>query len=346
MADLNHKNPIYLHILSTSVPLLLIVFLAILSFAFQPKTPTNSQVSSKPPAVTNNNAAPRVFTSPKTDTQVVTATPSTAVNPPKAVAPAKPKITVAVPKGSKVEPVVTPSPSSSVNSLTPVTPSSSSGSSSSSPTPPKTSSYTSTNWSGYLAATSSYTSVSGTWNATSVSGNGSSTSADATWIGIGGVTSGDLIQVGTQNIVSASGQVSSGAFYEMLPASSRTVPGMTVNGGDSISASVTEISSGQWTITIRDNTNSESFSINVSYSSSLSSAEWIEEDPSYVNGRLIPFDNFNSASFNGSSTTSSGNVLNLSGSDAQPITMVNSVGQPIAVPSAIAGDGASFSISP
>jgi hypothetical protein len=269
----------------------------------------------------------------------------------------------------KPEPVVTPAPSSSVSGLSPTTstptPSSTAPTtpqippttstptpSSTAPTTPQTSTptiatgYLSTNWSGYLATDANFTGVSASWIVTSPTGNNASISADSTWIGIGGVTSGDLIQTGTQNIVSASGQVSTSAFYELLPVSSQPISDITVSPGDSITASIAEVSGEQWTITITDNTDEESSTITVTYSSSLSSAEWIEEDPSYSSRRQIPFDNFNKASFTNASASANGNTVDLAESTAQPVTMVNNSGQTIAEPSAIGADGSSFNVIP
>lgn len=293
------------------------------------------------------SASPRPATHISTATKVPakppTPVPAAAPTPAPAPAPAPVKKAVAT-AGSRTQPVVTPSPGSSVSGLTPTSPSPS-------PSQPSggsqtTTGYTSLNWSGYLAANATFTAVSGSWNATMATGNGSTTTADSTWIGIGGVTSNDLIQVGTENIISANGQVSTAAFYEMLPASSQTIPSLKVSEGDSMSASVVEIGSGLWTISITDNTTGKSWSATVSYASSLSSAEWIEEDPSYANGQLIPFANFGGAVFTAGRTTMNGSSLTIAGSTSQPVTMVNSGGQPIAVPSAIGGDGASFSVAP
>lgn len=189
----------------------------------------------------------------------------------------------------------------------------------------------------------SLTTVSASWTTPTVTGNGSTTSADATWIGIGGVSSNDLIQVGTEDTVSASGTVSAGAFYEMLPAASQIIPGITVSQGDSMSASVSEISTGQWTITITDTTDSESFTTNVSYTSTNSSAEWIEEDPSYSNGHLVPFDNFGLASFTNCKTTDNGTLELIDNAGADPVTMVNRSNQPIATPSSLSGNA--FSVT-
>jgi hypothetical protein len=160
------------------------------------------------------------------------------------------------------------------------------------------------------------------------------------------VTSGDLIQTGTQNIISASGQVSTSAFYELLPGYSQPVPGVTVSPGDSMTASIVEVSSEQWTITITDNTDKESDTVTVTYNSSLSSAEWIEEDPSYSFRTQIPFDSFNKASFLNALTIANGSTFNIAESTAQPVTMVNSSGQTVAEPSAIGTDGASFNVIP
>jgi hypothetical protein len=159
------------------------------------------------------------------------------------------------------------------------------------------------------------------------------------------VTTDDLIQVGTDNTITAGGHVTTSAFYEILPAASVNIPSLTVTPGDSMSAAISKLSGNQWSVTITDNTNSESYNTTLTYASSESSAEWIEEDPSYSATRQIPFDNFGSASFSSALSTMDGSSLNLTGSDAAPITMVNQSDQTIAVPSAIGSDGASFSVT-
>jgi len=271
------------------------------------------------------------------------AAPATKNNP----APAAAATTSSSSSSPKAAPVVTPAPDSSVSSLTPVAPTTpSSTSPSTAPSsPPTTTSYTSTNWSGYLATNGSFNAVSGSWQATNAIGISGTTSADSTWIGIGGVSTSDLIQVGTQNIIAANGQVSSSAFYELLPDFAQTVPGVTVTPGDSLTASLTEISSGQWSISITDQTNGQSYTATVAYASSNSSAEWVEEDPSYSSNRQIPFDNFQTASFSAGSTTMNGSSTTIAGSNAQSIFMVNHSGQTIAAPSALTSNGAGFTVT-
>jgi hypothetical protein len=190
-----------------------------------------------------------------------------------------------------------------------------------------------------------YTGVSAAWVVPNVTGNGTSTSADGTWIGIGGVTTGDLIQTGTQDVVSVSGTVSTSAFYEMLPQASITIPGVRVSPGDSVSATITELSAGSWNIAFTDRSDSQTYTISVTYASSESSAEWIEEDPSYANGSLVPLDNFGSATFSGGTVITQGSAVTISSSKASPITLVTTSGKIVAVPSNLTADGGGFTVT-
>jgi hypothetical protein len=254
---------------------------------------------------------------------------------------------VTLPQSAQPAPVVTPAPSASVTGLAPVNPtpppsapSSPSDTTPPQPTTPVTSSYTSLNWAGYMATAGTYTTVSGAW--TVPTATGATTSYDATWIGIGGVKSSDLIQVGTDNTVSSTGQETSEAFYEMLPQSSRTIP-LQVNSGDKMTASLTQTSTNRWQITITDTTIGKTYTKTVSYASSYSSAEWIEEDPSDISNSLLSLDTFTPVSF--TAAASSNSNLTLTTGNAQPVTMVTTAGKPIATPSTLGTDGQSFSVT-
>lgn len=199
------------------------------------------------------------------------------------------------------------------------------------------------NWSGYIADNGNYTSVTGTWTIPQPTTSGH-TATDATWVGIGGVSSNDLIQAGTQNVVSPSGQVSTTAFYELLPTASTSINTVPVKPGDSITVTITQQSSGQWLINFIDNTTNQNYQTTMTYDSSLSSAEWIEEAPS--NGvSVLPLDNFGTIQFSSGSTTQNGSQISISGSNAHAITMVNGAGQALATPSGLGSDGASFSVT-
>jgi hypothetical protein len=207
-------------------------------------------------------------------------------------------------------------------------------------TTPARTSDTSSNWSGYVANGGTYTSVTGTWNVPQV--GATTTGADATWVGIGGVTGTDLIQAGTQATV-AGGSVSYEAWIEMLPASSRTIS-LDVAPGDSVTVTITEQSNGEWLIAMVNNTTKSSYQRAVQYNSSRSSAEWIQEAPSAGRG-VVPLDDFGSVRFTGGSAVRDGKTLNLSALGATPVAMVNRAGQAIAQPSTLGADGNSFAVT-
>ncbi len=200
---------------------------------------------------------------------------------------------------------------------------------------------TSRNWAGYAATSGSFTSVSGSWTVPTVA-PGEGMSSDAVWVGIGGVTSQDLIQAGTQDVVQG-GQVNRQAWIEMLPGASQPVS-VTPNAGDSMNVSVVQQSAGSWQLTLRDASTGQSYQTTVPYTSSLSSAEWIVEAPD--DGRQeITLDNFGSVAFSGASTVDNGQSQTIAQANGQGITMVGANGQAIATPSSLGADGASFSVA-
>jgi hypothetical protein len=210
-------------------------------------------------------------------------------------------------------------------------------------TPQSSTSDTTTNWAGYVSTGGTYAAVSGSWTVPSVSGGSDTVAADATWIGIGGDTSDDLIQIGTQNAVQA-GQVTTGTFYERLPDTSEDVPSVNVNAGDTVTASIRQVATGSWMISITDTTNGESYTNAVAYNSSESSAEWVEEAPSMETG-VIPLDDFGTLTFTGGGTTENGSTLSIAGSDARVLTMDNTAGEALTSTSTLTRDGGGFTVS-
>jgi len=199
----------------------------------------------------------------------------------------------------------------------------------------------SSNWSGYAANGGAFTSVTATWTVPTVSAT--SSGADATWVGIGGLTSNDLLQAGTQAMVDGSGTVEYSSWIEMLPQSSRNVP-LSVSAGDSVTVTITQQGGNDWLIAMKNNTTNGSYSVTVQYSSSSSSAEWVQEAPSVGRG-LISLDQFGTVKFSGASAVRDGKTMSLSALGAKAITMINGQGQAIAQPSTIASDGSSFTIA-
>jgi hypothetical protein len=203
----------------------------------------------------------------------------------------------------------------------------------------------SANWSGYAATGGTYTAVNGTWTVPQFAPS-SPAGADATWVGIGGVSSRDLIQAGTQQTVSGNGSTQYQAWVETLPQASHPVP-LAVNPGDSITIDITQSpqAQDQWLVNFTNNTTGQTYQLTEHYTSSMSSAEWIEEAPSAARGRQIPLDTFGTIDFSQGSTVKDGQTVTIADSGAQPITMVARGSHQTAKPSSLGADGASFTIT-
>jgi hypothetical protein len=171
-------------------------------------------------------------------------------------------------------------------------------------------------------------------------------SADATWIGIGGVNSNDLIQSGTQAVVQ-DGQVTYQAWIEMLPAVLQPIP-LTVHAGDSVTVSLAEQSPGQWGLSFNDNTTAQNYKTTVAYNSSHSSAEWIEEMPVGGSGGALgylPLDNFGSVNFENGYAVANGSAQSIALSGAQAIDMVTNNQTPLASTSNLDQTGGNFTVT-
>lgn len=190
---------------------------------------------------------------------------------------------------------------------------------------------TSLNWAGYEAEGGTFTGVTGSWIVpqTPTSANTAGGRADATWVGIGGARSRDLIQAGTQTLVSRNGAVEYQAWYEMLPDASIPVP-LTVKPGDSITATVAHLSDSNWRIIIANNTSGKQYEKTVTYNSSYSSAEWVQERVSTTRGVFLPLNDFGSVTFTNASAVKDGTNQPLSQFGARPVSMINSSGQILA----------------
>jgi hypothetical protein len=209
-----------------------------------------------------------------------------------------------------------------------------------------TSRNTSHNWSGYAATSSArdYTGVTGTWTVPQPEA-ASTAGVSAAWVGIGGVNSRDLIQAGTQEVVSGTGHSQYQSWIETLPQASKQVP-LNVKPGDSVTVSIDKEASGadMWQIAFKNNTTGQTYQTDVKYTSTQSSVEWVEEAPSGQGG-ILPIDDFGTIAFSNASATKAGQTVNLTQANAQPISLLGASGQALAVPSAIGADGTSFSVA-
>jgi hypothetical protein len=166
----------------------------------------------------------------------------------------------------------------------------------------------STNWAGYAVHRPglSFHRVSASWiqpNATCTAGQPSYSSA---WVGLGGYspTSSALEQIGTELDCNASGKVVSSAWYELVPAPSKTIS-LAVSPGDAMHAVVTV--TGHRVVVELDNlTSHHGFRKTLRTPSiDVSSAEWIVEAPSECISQFtcqaLPLANFGSITFDAAS---------------------------------------------
>ena len=210
------------------------------------------------------------------------------------------------------------------------------------------SSVCSTNWSGYADSGSGVAAVSGSWVQPSVTCPSSGSTYAAFWVGIDGYSSSTVEQTGTLAQCS-NGVATYSAWYEFYPNPMVTISGIAVHPGDTVSASVTYSSStGEFTVTLTDGSNSFSSSAAVS-GAARSSAEWVVERPALCIGfhcRLTTLANFGSAGFTSASATVGGAAGSISSFTSVAITMVGGSSGPIlAEPSSLTGGGSSFSVA-
>ena len=169
------------------------------------------------------------------------------------------------------------------------------------------------NWAGYVVPGSGITSVTGTWKVPNAGALPPGVSS--TWTGIGGYSTQDLIQAGTQQMSAPFDSVIAGgaysAWYEMLPANPVYITGCakdptcSVAPGDAMTVTITKGVGSAWTISMANGTK-WTYSKNVTYVSSLSAAEWIHEAPSLAGAVPVPVGGSGTVTFDGTNTFTTG----------------------------------------
>ena len=174
----------------------------------------------------------------------------------------------------------------------------------------------------------------------------------ATWTGIGGYNTSDLIQAGVTENSLPDNPLSGaqyGAWYELLPASETPIDGCTgdaactVGPGDKVSVNISLRSPGQWLIAIANPTRGWTWSKTVAYASSQSSAEWIHEAPTLVAQTLLANTGTTHLGPVSTFTTTSGGTQTIAQGNPTVINMgpglINE-----ATTSPLAADGQSFNV--
>jgi hypothetical protein len=195
------------------------------------------------------------------------------------------------------------------------------------------------NWAGLVDSGTTFTGAQADWAVPAVT-TSLQNEESTTWVGVDGVgdSSSSLIQTGTeQNSVGSTGvsAVTYYAWYE-ITAADDTTPQHTVfrvQPGDQISASVVEQSANLWTVSIDDQTSDQSFTQSFAYDGPGTSAEFVEEAPTFQ-GAIQPLANFGSVTFSNATADSQ----NSSAETSDLYQLVDSGGHVIAYPTLGAND--------
>ncbi|HXW79374.1 MAG TPA: G1 family glutamic endopeptidase [Acidimicrobiales bacterium] len=189
---------------------------------------------------------------------------------------------------------------------------------------------TSTNWSGYVAMNGPYRAVTGTFTVPTITRYiaGSSISE---WVGIDGYDNRSLIQAGVNEIPEGQGQSVIEPWWEVLPFSQKLAPGVMVRAGQTVTVTLHQQSDHEWSISLVDDNNGDSFSTDQDYAGLLSSADWVVEANAQDNGTPTTLAPFRQVSFS---------KLEVAGAPAR-LTCVAMVqnGRTVGAPSALTSRG-------
>lgn len=209
------------------------------------------------------------------------------------------------------------------------------------------------NWAGYAVQTSfdspgsgAVDSVEASWNVPAVDCSQSNGDyASAFWVGIDGITSNRVEQIGTESDCIGGTPVYY-AWYEVYPQDSVTLD-LTVSPGDEVHARVDYLGNNTFRYTIRDLTTAETVSVTdrSRVIADRSSAEWVAEAPT-SRRRLLPLADFGPVAFTNAAVTVNGRSGPISGAgwEYQPIVMESRGGTLKATPTGLAAGGTGFSV--
>ncbi|WP_053227463.1 G1 family glutamic endopeptidase [Solirubrobacter soli] len=168
---------------------------------------------------------------------------------------------------------------------------------------------TSSNWAGYVATGTTFSSVSGSWVVPTA--KEASEGYEATWVGLGGAgdSSEALEQVGTESDY-VNGEATYSAWYELVPKAPVTLK-LAVHPGDHITAKVT-VTGTTVKVSLANTTTGKSVSRTLHMSDpDTSSAEWVAEAPSAQSRfgtQVLPLSDFGKVTFTSASATANGHT--------------------------------------
>jgi hypothetical protein len=199
------------------------------------------------------------------------------------------------------------------------------------------------NWSGYGLDAQGVTAIHAAWIVPAAI-TPPATGYAATWVGIGGQTTDDLIQAGTEQDIE-NGVPTYYAWVEVLPddtlgVSQRRLP---VRPGDLFAVTITNTGADNWSIMLENRTTNQHLTAATTYTSCKCSAEWIEEVPEFDDGSDPALANFGTVTFTEATATVGGVVHAATALHPEPLAL-NQRGKVVAQPR-VAADGASLVVA-
>jgi hypothetical protein len=214
-------------------------------------------------------------------------------------------------------------------------------------------------WAGYAVTGTDFTQVQGSWIVTAVDCTKTPNSDSSEWVGIDGWTSNTVEQIGTD--ADCNGKTPFYyVWYEFYPLNTIVISNVSIAPGDKFSASVVYDGDNEYTVSITNDTTGQSFSKEIEFKGAdgsgvppRNSAEWIEEmDGNELSDFGVDsFGEFYTGVSDGTDVATDSSIsggINSFGSAVQKsISTKNgsSGSKDTAVPSALASDGSSFTVT-
>jgi hypothetical protein len=212
-------------------------------------------------------------------------------------------------------------------------------------------------WAGYAVTGTDFTYVQGSWIVAAVDCTKTPKTDSSEWVGIDGWSSNTVEQTGTDADCHGDTPYYY-VWYEFYPLNTIVITDVSIAAGDKFSASVTYEGSNEYLVAITNETTGQAFSKEVEFAGTSrsgapmrNSAEWIEE---MDGAELSDFgvDSFG-ALYTGSSADTatdssiSGPITDFGSAVQESISSKNGTDKSkvTALPSALASDGASFTVT-
>ncbi|GEM_PF-3633773 len=144
---------------------------------------------------------------------------------------------------------------------------------------------TSSNWSGYVMGGGPYMSVTGTFTVPRAQGYAKGATVSE-WVGIDGWANGSLIQAGVNEIPDGPGMAAIEPWWQVMPLPQQLATGVMARPGDTVTVSIRKLATDHWVLRLADDTNGDVFATSYRYGGPATSAEWVVEANSQLDGSI------------------------------------------------------------